>query len=192
MRPDALKSQAENFGVAGPAAWIGLAAALSAMFSLSFACAAPFAGFAAFAGLTAPRRFAMTLAGAAWLANQLVGFLLLGYPATAGSFAWGAALGLAALTAAFAASIAFRQTGVRPVAMGLAFFAAFASFESVLFAASAVLPSGPDAFAPAVVARIFAINASFFAGLLAARQLGRGIGRYVPPLLASWGRQSAG
>ncbi|ACK50270.1 conserved hypothetical protein [Methylocella silvestris BL2] len=192
MRPDALKPQAENFGVAGAAVWIGLAAAFSALFSFSFACAAPFAGFAAFAALIAPRRFAMILVGAAWLANQFVGFLLLGYPATAGSFAWGAALGLAALTAALAASIVIRQTGVRPVATGLAFLAAFASFEIVLFAASAVLASGPDAFAPAVVARIFAINAASFAALLAARQLGRGIGRYAPPFLASRGRQPAG
>src|SRR5262249_21569049 len=55
-----------------------VAAALSA--SLIFACAAPFAAFAALAAGVLSRRNALLAIAAAWLANQAIGFGVLGYP----------------------------------------------------------------------------------------------------------------
>ena len=45
--------------------------------------------------------------------------------------------------------------------------AAFLTYEAVLFAATWILPSGPGAFAPAVLARVLAINVGTYAALLA-------------------------
>ena len=50
--------------------WIALLVIASIAFSLGFACATPFAAFAAAAALTMNRRDAMLLVGLVWLANQ--------------------------------------------------------------------------------------------------------------------------
>src|SRR5271156_2947543 len=73
--------------------WLALLVCASVAFSLSFACATPFAAFSTAAALTLNRRDAMLLTGAVWLANQFVGFTVLRYPWTMTSFAWGVAIG---------------------------------------------------------------------------------------------------
>src|SRR6185503_4400292 len=75
----------------------------SAVGSLAFACATPFAAAAAAAALTLPARAALITALGVWLGNQAIGFLLLGYPLTANGLAWGPALGGSALLATAAA-----------------------------------------------------------------------------------------
>src|SRR5271165_5988655 len=73
--------------------WLLLLVAASVAFTFTFACAAPFAAFAAASACTLPRRDAYSVAGAVWLANQGVGFAFLHYPWTMNCLAWGAALG---------------------------------------------------------------------------------------------------
>jgi hypothetical protein len=95
--------------------WIAVVATSSALFSLALACATPFAAIATIAGTRMPTRLALTLTTVAWLVNQSVGYFLLGYPRTWDSFAWGAAIGLAALLAVGAVLLVQRW-----VASGLA------------------------------------------------------------------------
>src|SRR3954462_4631533 len=84
---------------AGVAIWIALVSGSSVLFSLALACATPFAALATVSGLALRRGPALALVGTAWLANQAVGYGLLNYPRTPDSFAWGAAIGIAALAA---------------------------------------------------------------------------------------------
>jgi len=75
--------------------WMALVAACTVIGSLAFACAAPLIDVAT---LPLPRRALSkgSLSSAwAWLANQLVGYLVVGYPQTWDSFGWGAVIGIA-------------------------------------------------------------------------------------------------
>ncbi|MEM8856348.1 MAG: hypothetical protein AAGD34_21820, partial [Pseudomonadota bacterium] len=106
-------------------------------------------------------------------ANQAVGFGFLNYPVDGHSLAWGLALGLSALGAGLAAH-AMRT--VQPVALcaAAAFLAAFLAQQGTVFAASLILPSHPDAFAPEVIAGLFVTNLLGFAVLLGAVVIARG------------------
>jgi hypothetical protein len=133
----------------------------------------PLAAFAAIAALTLSRRDAFALVGAVWLANQIAGFAVHRYPATASTLAWGAGLGAVALLATLAAQwikdhLAQRHT----VAAIAAFLAAFAVSEGSLFAISVVLASGASNYAPSIIWRIFAINTAAFAALFLVHRLG--------------------
>lgn len=162
--------------------WLALLVAASVAFTLGFACAVPLAAFAAAAALTLPRRAALVLIGAVWLANQIVGFAILGYPWAADSLAWGAALGVIAVLATLVAqSLAIRLDSAGTVAVSLAAFAAaFAVYEGALLAISVALGATDD-FAPAIVGWIFAINAGAMAGLLLLNRLGAVIGLAPAP-----------
>ncbi len=152
-------------------AWMAALVAAGLVFTLGFACATPLAGIGAVAALTLPRREAFAAVAAAWLANQMAGFLLLNYPPTANAFEWGGAIGLAAMLSTVAARIAAAaasSVALRPVA---AFAAAFAAFEAALFAVSLAALGGLGAYTPAIVARILAINACAAAVLLAVRAI---------------------
>lgn len=148
--------------------WIALVTAASLVFSFALACATPFAALATVAGSRMTRGQARTTVAAAWLVNQFVGYLALGYPRTWDSFAWGAAIGLAALVATELV-LAIRPPNL--VALGGAFAAAFVAYEGVLLAATSVLPSGSDAFAPAVVLGILWTNLLALAVLLVLHRL---------------------
>lgn len=156
-----------------PALFAVLTAA-SVAFTLAFACATPFAGFGAAAVLFMPRRDALLAVGAAWLANQGVGFAALHYPWTAECFGWGLALGAVALFATLGAAFAAARLKTFPgaVAATAAFLSAFAIYEGLLFLITLAVHGGFEAYAPAVIARIFALNAAAFAGLLAMERLG--------------------
>ncbi|MEM8663828.1 MAG: hypothetical protein AAGF49_06865 [Pseudomonadota bacterium] len=140
---------------------LGLAAA-SIVFSLVLACGAPFAGLAAVAALTLGLRGAVGATLLAFAANQAVGFGVLGYPVTADSIGWGVALGLSAGLAAVVASAAAGLDGLVTRAT-VAFLGAFLVQQATVFAATAVLPSHPDAFAQSVILSILATNALAFA-----------------------------
>lgn len=153
--------------------WIGVLVLASIAFSWAFACAAPFAAFAAAASLTMARRDALTLIAAVWLANQAVGFALLGYPADATTLAWGAVLGVAAIAATLVAQLcAARLADVTGLARaGATLVAAYMAYEVVLVAVTPLL-GGIESFTPAIVGQVFALNAFGFVGLYGLTQLG--------------------
>ena len=157
-------------------AWIVVIAGSSLGFSLAFACATPFVALAAVAGSQLRARDACCAVLLAWLGNQSIGYLVLGYPRTWDSFAWGAVIGLAALAAAVLA----RTTAVVPARLGarfsLAFAVSFAAYEGLLFAASFVLPSEGNAFALPIILRIFEVNIVAYLGLLVLHRLAIGVG----------------
>ncbi len=163
--------------------WLALLVAASVAFSLGFACAAPFAAFAAAAALTLSRWNALLLIGAVWLANQIVGYAVLGYPWTANSLAWGIALGFVAVLATLAArGAALRFEGADRVVVPLAtFLAAFAVYEGALFAVAVAMLGGTEDFAPAILGRIFAINAVAMVGLFVLNRVAVAVGLVATP-----------
>jgi hypothetical protein len=163
--------------------WLALLVCASVGFTLSFACATPFAAFSTAAALTLNRRDAMPLTGAVWLANQFVGFIVLRYPWTVSSFAWGLAIGAAAILATLAARWTTRALN-KAIWTGrylAAFAAAFAVFEGVLFMVALVGLGGTEDFTLPIVAWIFALNAGALIGLFALNWLAMVIG-LIPTL----------
>ncbi len=151
--------------------WTVLIAGLSIVGSLVFACATPFAAIGALAASKMDRRQGLMLVIAAWLSNQIVGYGILGYPQTAESFAWGGAIGLAAILAFAAAGAATAFAGRQLLGLAIAFLSAFAVYEFALYLTGTVLFASEDAFSAAVVARILEINLVSFAGLLGLHRL---------------------
>jgi len=150
--------------------WLALLLAASVGFTLGFACAVPFAAFGAIAALTLNRRDALLLTLALWLLNQVVGFTILQYPWDATTLTWGVVLGgVAVLTTAAAQAVIRGRSGV--TAMIASFAAAFIVYEGSLYLVSAGALGGTDDFTAEIVDRILAINATAFAGLLAASLL---------------------
>ena len=158
--------------------WLGLLVGASMVFSLGLACAVPLAAFAAAAALSLSRRDALLLILLVWAANQLVGFTLLGYPWTASTFAWGAALGIVAVLATLAGQwVAGRLVNARyAFTFAATFLIAFAVYEAALFAISATLLGGTEIYTAAIQGRIFAINAAAFVGLLVLNHLAASVG----------------
>src|SRR5919197_176952 len=73
--------------------WPALLVAASAVGSLVLACVMPFAAVAVVAVGTLPVRSSLLTVAAVWLANQALGYGVLGYPWTADSALWGLAIG---------------------------------------------------------------------------------------------------
>lgn len=162
--------------------WIGLMAGATIGFSLVFACATPFVALVALAAVNMTRRDGLVVAGVAWLANQAVGYGLLGYPQTFDSYAWGTAIGVAVLLALVAAhAAAQRAEGGPVVATGFAFAAAFAVYELALFAASFALSSGPEAFSWSTVSYILQVNLLGLAALIVFQSLAATLGLVKRP-----------
>ena len=162
----------------------------SVAFTFAFACAAPFAGFAAAAACTLPRRDAYWLAGAVWLANQGVGFGFLHYPWTMDCLTWGVALGLTALLSTLAAHLTMQRLTPMwtPARIAVTFLAAFAAYEATLIIFSLLL-GGIENYTPATQGRILEINAIALVGLLALNRMGIAAGlapsfRFPTPLAA--------
>ncbi len=149
------------------ATWIALVTASSVLFSLALACATPFAAVATIAGTKMSRRSALVMVGTAWLVNQAIGYLILGYPRTWDSFAWGATIGVAAGLATIAIHGIAQLPGQPIVRIVASFIASFVIYEVMLFVATTVLPSGDGAFSLPIVGRMFGINIVAFIGLLA-------------------------
>ena len=155
-----------------PWLWIALLAAASVALSFKLSCATPFAALATLAALHMKRADGLALVGLAWAANQFVGYAFLGYPHDAESYAWGAAIGAAAVGAFLVAdALAPRLASLgRAPMMAATLFAAFAVYEIVLFAATAVLPATEIAFSWPIVGEIALLNALVFPGLLLAHK----------------------
>jgi hypothetical protein len=169
------------------ALWLAFLVAASVAFTLGFACAMPFAALGAAGALTLPRRDALLLTGAAWIANQFVGFAVLGYPGTADTIVWGLVLGGVAMLTTFAAQEVVARLGERGVVtVALAgFVGAFAIYEGALFLVSATVMGGTEDFALAIVVRILEINAAAFLGLLALNRLAAAGGLIASPVLSA-------
>jgi hypothetical protein len=153
--------------------WFGLLIAASAALTTVYTCITPFAAFAVVAAATRSLRTALALTAAVWLANQGVGFGLLSYPWTAKTFAWGMAIGGAAVLSMLSARWMTRRLGtfVAPLRMGAGFVAAFALYQLALYAVAVSWLGGTGAFAPGIVAHVLLVNAVTLVGLLGLGQL---------------------
>jgi hypothetical protein len=158
--------------------WILLLTAASVFVTLGMACATPFAALATLAALYMSRRDGLALIGMAWLADQLVGYGLLGYPRTANSGAWGVILGVGAVAALLAASTLADRRRARGgvLVAAVAFAGAFVAYQAVLFAATTALASGAEAFSLPIVGWVLRVNLLSLAGLLILYRLAVWIG----------------
>lgn len=148
-------------------AWPAALATATVAGSLAVACMMPFVALAVLAAATMPSRRANLTIGAIWAANQALGFTVLGYPATAYAAVWGAALGVASLLAGLVARTVLRDRhDLAAAPMLLAFGAAFAAYEGLLFAFALVV-GGTGTFAPTIVLQILVNDGLWFAGLSA-------------------------
>jgi hypothetical protein len=152
------------------AVWIALIVATGIGLSLFFACATPFVAVATLASLKIQRREAVAAVGLVWMANQAIGYGILGYPWTLDSAAWGVAIGMSAFLALLAAT-ALTPIRAARIGISLPFIGAFATFEMCLYLAGFVLPGGEGGFTAAVVGRIFVVNLVALVGVLAVYQL---------------------
>ncbi|AMO71771.1 hypothetical protein [Sphingorhabdus sp. M41] len=145
--------------------WAGVLATSSVLGSLALACIFPFAAIATLLAATLPFRKAAVWMGAVWFANQLVGYLILGYPQTANSFGHGLAMGATAIATLFVAKTILDIRGDRSLlSLGLSFVAGFIAYEALLLAAATVL-GGVENFSPAIVWMIAQNDMLWFAGL---------------------------
>jgi hypothetical protein len=158
--------------------WLATLIVATMAFTLVFTCAAPFAAFSAAAALTLSRRDALLVTVALWLVNQLTGFIVLGYPWTLNSVAWGPSLAVAAVLGTLAAQSTVRRLAEsRDVVRALAaFFAAFVVYEVAIFVVSAALLGGIEMFAPAILRQVFVTNVAALVGLYGLNWLGASVG----------------
>jgi hypothetical protein len=157
----------------GRFAWIVLLVSASVILTGRYACATPFPALAALAALEADQRDGITLVGAIWLVNQIVGFTILGYPQELQAYAWGAVIALSAYGAFFfarQAAVLFARNSSIAISLG-AIAAAFFAYELVLYIASFLLPGCDEAFALPIVLRIALLNIGTFGLLLAGHRL---------------------
>lgn len=153
-------------------AWIAALIIGSVILSGKFSCATPFAALAALAALDFNRKEGLLVVLAVWLANQFVGFAFLGYPHEATTYAWGLAIGLAALASYVAARAVSTKLPNANLAIVCAasLAAAFIAYEAVLFAATALL-SDDGTFSTQIILQIGAVNLVAFVALVLVRRL---------------------
>ena len=145
--------------------WAGVLATSSVLGSLALACMFPFAAIATLLAATLPFRKALAWMGAVWFTNQLVGYLVLGYPQTANSFGHGLAIGVTALATLWVAKKVLTLRGDQSLVTSvIAFGAAFVAFETLLFVAALFL-GGVQNFVPSIVWMIAQNDILWFAGL---------------------------
>lgn len=152
-------------------AWLAAFIGASLVFTLGLGCEVPLIAFAAICGLRQKRREALLFVAAVWLVDELVGFSAWHYPMTASGFGWAAAVGVAILMTTWAVGIVARRLA-GAAGIVAAFTGAFVLYEVLLgatsFAAGAMTR---EAFSPAILGQVLALNGATFAGLLAVRAL---------------------
>jgi hypothetical protein len=150
--------------------WIALLTGASTAATLIAACATPFPALAALAAVHMRRRDGIALMLVAWLASQIVGFGLRGFPHGIGTLGWAATLAVAATISVAAGHAALAVCGKRPIAarLAVAYLAAFAAYKAAVLAGSLALGGGASALAPALMAEQFFRNGAILIGLLAA------------------------
>ena len=142
------------------------ALALSAFIgSWALACMLPFAAVATLAAATMPARQAAATVMAVWAINQIVGFTLLSYPHSVDSYGWGLAVaGGAAAALAIARSMLGRAPALVSARTIVAFLAAFAAYELLLYGLATQV-GGTETFAVAIVRDLFANEIAWLGGL---------------------------
>ncbi len=155
--------------------WPAVLATGGFILGLVLVCIAPFAAVATLAVRTMPLRVALVTIAAMWFGGQVVGFGFRHYPHTPSTYALGAAIGIAALAAGFAAS--------RIRVLPLAFLAAFAVYEGVQYAFALVF-GGSETFTLGIVAEILEGNIIGLAILWALRLIANaaGLGSELAPV----------
>lgn len=146
--------------------WIILIAALSVVGSLIFACAAPLAAIAALAAISSTRSEGAAMVFVAWLANQVVGFTLHGYPTDASTIGWGFAIGAAALFAYGLARVARDYIGASLTALCASFAVSFVAYQLGLFVYGLAIGYQGESFTASIIGNMLAINAVAFVGFL--------------------------
>lgn len=164
--------------------WLGIGAltACTAVLSTMLACATPFAALAAIAVLFLPSRRVLPAAAAVWLTNQAVGYLLLDYPHSASSHAWGLMIGLGLVLATLAAQSAWHRLTSQPwpVSWGATYLAALSAFQTMMAAGYALLGG---AMTLDGVLTVFRIDVLAFVGFLLALSL---LGKAADGLHLHW------
>lgn len=160
------------------AAWSAFLVIGAAAGTLVFACATPLAAVAAIAALTLPARTALIASLGVWLGNQAVGFLLLDYPLTADSLAWGPVLGASAILAGAAAiglSGGFERTDLR---RWLAAFAAALVVQQAIVLAAGLVDGTASL---EIAAAVSGLNVVWFAGLAVLHRVLEGLVARLEP-----------
>ena len=143
-----------------------LLVAVSGVSSWEFACITPFVAFAVAAGYALSPRAALLTVAAVWLANQAIGFAVLGYRWNVDTILWGFAIGAATLLATALASALLRLgIGSNVSAIGAAFVAAFVAYQGLLFLGTFGL-GGQDAFTPAIIGHVGLLNLGWTVALV--------------------------
>ena len=168
-------------------AWPALLVIATTGSSVVFACAVPFAAFGVLAAMTLSRADALRITVVLWLTNQAVGYLLLGYPRTVNSVAWGLILGGVAIVSLLVAQrIASTLRTAPAVLCALAAFGgSFLVYEALLYVFAVGGLGGTSSFAPAIVGRIVAVNAVALGGLFGLYRLGVVLGVSRPRVPAA-------
>lgn len=166
----------------GPGLWsAGLVAAVVGG-CLVIGCLDPLVAVAVIAAgaLTPLRAVGLTLA--AWAAGQAVGFGLHDYPRDFQTIFWGLGIGAGALVAlaAAVATLWLLQDRATWLRAGAAFAAAFCAQQAAMLGVEQIV-AGSCEIRPAIIAQVFAINAAWFAALMA---LDTVIARRAPSLPA--------
>lgn len=159
-------------------AWLALLVIAISAFSYVYACAPPFAAFSVLAAMTLSRRDALRTTVALWLVNQVVGYVVLGYPRTVNSVSWGLVMGVVAVMATLVAGqiVSHLQTAGGLTQALVALGGTFAVYEVVLFSIAAAGLGGTESFALPIVARILVVNVVVLAGLYALYRVGAAVG----------------
>lgn len=146
------------------AAWLGAFVLSVALFSAGLTCAVPLVAFAAICALRQSRAQALLFMAVLWLADELIAFTLLGFPARAVAFGWAGLIGTAILAATWAAgAVAKRSTRG---SMLTVFVTAFAVYEGVMWAVSSLIGAAHGAFTAGILLQVLVLNAVTFAALL--------------------------
>lgn len=147
------------------AAWLAAFVLATTLFTAGLTCAVPLVAFAAICALRQRRGQALLSMGLLWLASELIGFTLLGFPVGAVAFGWAALVGAALLAATWAAGSVARRVP-RTAGLLATFATAFAVYESVLWAVSRLVGAAAGAFTSGILTQVLVLNAVTFAALL--------------------------
>jgi hypothetical protein len=148
-----------------------LLVAVSAVSSWEFACITPFVAFAVAAAYALSMRSALFTVAGVWLANQAVGFAVLGYPWTADTILWGLAIGAAALAATGLAYLTLRSGLQNKVfAVGASFAVALGAYQGGLFLVTFALRDR-EAFTPAIVGHVALLSLGWTVALVGSYEI---------------------
>ncbi len=158
-------------------AWPTILGLVTVVGSLAASCMTPFAALAVMVAATLPTGRAVSTLAAIWLANQLIGFTVLGYPHNLLALASGLSLLAGGLAALLVATLAGVRSGHLPRLI-VAFLLGFAVQELVIYAADLVI-GGTETFALRYMVPIALAEGLWFAILVV---LSAGLQRLAPRL----------